>query len=260
MCVLQHVELSTNNLQALIDCCGLSCDTIAKVTGVSVESMYKYTAGRATFGIKNAILLADFFAVPLDYLVGRCDEETTRHIQENYGRYFMELRRAPYEAYLAGHLKYSSKLMLKEPTGELPWPYNIVSEVGADIYSGAKMEVDYIITREHEEKILEIINQLEPRRRDYLLMRFRDGMTQARIAKAANLTQQCVCEAIRRGIWQLRRHPLKKWFLYGEEYYRENNALVLRAQYLRQEEIRLDAWAKDLERKREILGAPRNTF
>ena len=257
---MQHVELSTNNLQALIDGCGLSCDTIAKVTGVSVESMYKYTAGRATFGIKNAILLADFFAVPLDYLVGRCDEETTKHIQENYGRYFMELRRAPYEAYLTGRKGYVNKMLLKEPTGESPWPYNIVSEVGADIYSGAKMEVDFIITREHEEKILEIIGQLKPQHSEYLLMLFRDGMTQSQIAEKVGLTQQRVCEVIRRGLWCLRRHSLKKWFLYGEEYYRENNALALRAQYLRQEEIRLDAWAKNLERKREILGAPRNTF
>ena len=255
---MQHYyECDMRNIHALIEQSGLSCEEIASRTGVSVGSLYKYRQyEKCSLSIRNAILLADFFAVPLDYLVGRCDRELADKILENYGQYFMELRRAPYEAYLIEQRKIDSDKTLAKPRIDSSWPYNIVSEVGADYHGAPKMRVDYIISPEHEQKIVEIIGLLEPHQVDCLLLRYRNGLTFREIGGRIGVTSERVRQISDRAIRILRRHPLRDCFLYGEEYFQRKNSLALREFELRRRQEELDAWEGELNARQNRLGTP----
>ncbi len=264
---MQHFDFDLTNLQELIKESGMTCIEISKLVGISDASLFKYQRGEASIGIKNAIKLADFFAVPLDFLVGRCDEKTARKVLKDYPRYFMELRRGSYENQLRVCKNFGKRESVTVPRDvDPPWPYNIVGVVSSGILASEKTIVDYKISKEHEKKIVEIIGELESQRkgrndervRKCLLMRYRDGMTLTAIADQLGVTPERIRQNIARGIWMLRHHPLREWFIYGEEYYVRHNSMAEMTKRLSARELdlqlkkkRLDAWEEELN-KREL--------
>ena len=94
---MKMVDWNPDNLNALIRKAGMTKDAVAAATGLSVASINGYTrGGKSAPGLEALIKMADFFAVPLDFIVGRCTEEEYRGIVDRYDEHFMELRRAPY--------------------------------------------------------------------------------------------------------------------------------------------------------------------
>ena len=47
---------------------------LGKVIGVKPDAIYTYEKGKAYPEVRNLIILADYFGVSLDYLVGRTDD------------------------------------------------------------------------------------------------------------------------------------------------------------------------------------------
>ena len=91
------------NLHAIVLASGLTREKVSELTGVPVATLTSYMRESPSLpNLKHLTALADFFAVPLDFITGRCDKELADNIVNNYGRYFMELRRAPFEVYLDG--------------------------------------------------------------------------------------------------------------------------------------------------------------
>lgn len=52
---------------------GMTQEALGKVIGVKPDSIYIYERGKAYPEVRKLIVLADFFGVSLDYLVGRTD-------------------------------------------------------------------------------------------------------------------------------------------------------------------------------------------
>ena len=57
---------------------GCSQNTVAKAVGISTTQYQNYEYSKKEPTLSNAIALADYFDVSLDYLVGRSDDPT-RH-------------------------------------------------------------------------------------------------------------------------------------------------------------------------------------
>ena len=255
---MEQFRFDPTNLKLLVESSGLTCDEVARRCGISNASLSKYLRGETIMGVENAVLLADFFAVPLDVLVGRCDEKTSKKILDKYSKYFMKLRRVAYEDYLIKG-RVASRDRLNANDVLLPWPYNIMDEVLANAVYGEKPDIDFIVSKEHEQKIVSIIDGLQFRKgntvtmSDCLLMKYRDGMTLQAIAKQVGLTSERVRQIVARGIRILRHHPLKDWFLYGEEYYTKNNSLAKKEFELSLKDKRLTIWENELIEKEKSL-------
>lgn len=52
---------------------GMTQEALGKIIGVKPDSIYVYEKGKAYPEVRNLMILADYFGVSLDYLVGRTD-------------------------------------------------------------------------------------------------------------------------------------------------------------------------------------------
>lgn len=260
---MQHFDFDPTNLQGLIKESGMTCIELSRLVGISDASLFKYQRGEASIGLKNALVLADFFAVPLDFLLGRCDEKTARDVLKNYSRHFMQLRRGSYEDQLRACKTFVGRESTSTPRdAEPPWPYNIVGIVNGNTLSDKKATIDYIITKDHERKIIEIIGELKSYRkgrdderiRKCLLMYYRDGMTLKAIGDHFGVTTERIRRIVIRGIWMLRHHPLRDWFVYGEEHYVRSNSITELTKQLSARELDLELKKKRLDALEEELN------
>ncbi|MCJ2160627.1 helix-turn-helix domain-containing protein [Leuconostoc mesenteroides] len=62
-----------NKIRELRKAKGLSQRKLSEFTGVNLDSIQAYETGRRKIGMNNAWILADYFHVSIDYLVGRSD-------------------------------------------------------------------------------------------------------------------------------------------------------------------------------------------
>ncbi len=181
--------------EALIELIEESCLTVplvAEGTDISVSALRKYVKGEAFPSIRELIAIANFFAVPLDFLVGRCDRETSIKVLSDYGKHFMKLRLAPWEAYLTGR----NRTVLQTKV-EAPWPYNLLDElmkpnrweepVTSDQLDGLKQS-------------LELLTDCE---REAVLLYYRDGLNLVKIGEEFGLTRERIRQIISKGINKL---------------------------------------------------------
>ena len=52
---------------------GMTQEALGKIIGVKPDSVYTYEKGKSYPEVRNLIILADYFGVSIDYLVGRTD-------------------------------------------------------------------------------------------------------------------------------------------------------------------------------------------
>ncbi len=52
---------------------GMTQETLGKIIGVKPDSIYTYEKGKSYPEVRNLIILADYFGVSTDYLLGRTD-------------------------------------------------------------------------------------------------------------------------------------------------------------------------------------------
>ena len=53
---------------------GMTQEALGKIIGVGPDSIYIYEKGKAYPEVRNLVILADFFGVSTDYLLGRTDD------------------------------------------------------------------------------------------------------------------------------------------------------------------------------------------
>ena len=203
-------------LRKLIEGSQLSRPEVAAATMLSVSTIDSCLDGRMSNpSLKTLVALADFFAVPIDFLVGRCDEEQTEKILQDYSSHFMELRRAPYEAYLNGRKGTIGKNLV----GESPWPYNLMNAVFPN------MKVDGMISKEHEADIVETMQSvLSLQQCKYALYYYRDGKTLGQIGKSAGLSGERVRQIILKA-QSILSPPQSGVLLYGKDIAEKNSEI-----------------------------------
>ena len=177
-------------LRNLIKNTGMTRETAAAAIGIEKSKLDYYLAGHIP-DISTLIKIADYFAVPLDYLCGRCSEEQANDILADYPKHFMELRRAPYESYLYGkrreeiHEKY-----------EAPYPHNLLDDIFGD-------PVDWFVREEYLDQAL---NTLTEREREAIYCHYCDGLTYEVIGGIFNVSKERVRQIIAKAVRKL-RHP-----------------------------------------------------
>ena len=222
----KHYGFNSMALKSLLDATGISIHRLSEITGISETSLIHYCNGKADPGIDNLIKLADFFAVPLDYLAGRCDQETAEKVLTDYPGYFEQLRRAPYEWYL-----YTKREKVIEKYPErwcAPYPYNLVDNIFMEPTS-------YILTDDQLDGLEYALSTLSQRERDVLHLRYHEALTLedtgARMGPSGERIRQIEVKAIRK-----LRHPSRA------NYIRNG----LKGHELKAKVIKLEAWENEL--------------
>ena len=252
-------KFNSNNLKALIARSGLSVERVAEATGVKKESIKNYIHQGTTLPLNALVALADYFAVPLDFIVGRCDEETAHEVLKDYGRHFMELRRAPFEAYLMGRNP-EQGTTYGDGKSEAPWPYNLYDAV---LYRHQDDKIkSTVIDNVGEDDLMAVLDTLSPRMELGIIAYYRDGMTLEEISKLPEfqLHRERVRQIIAKGL-RLLRHPSRvKILRYGRalveqesEIRRKEEELKIAGLELARYEHGLNAWEAVLEARAQRL-------
>lgn len=204
-------------LNTLIKAAGMSSEAAAQNLGISLASLYHYCRGEQIPGIKAMVKIADYFAVPLDYLLGRCTREQADAITSDYAAHFMELRRAPWEQYLVAR-----RDMPKQYIGytyEAPWPYNLLDDlVGAKIYGHREHEEDFwdeIISDDQMNGLNEALASLTLREQDAIKLYYQDGLNLEESGKHFGVTKERVRQIIAKAVRKLRHPSRLKLIQYG---------------------------------------------
>ena len=192
-----EMKWNSERLTALIDRAGISQPQLAQATGISLATIHAYCIGKVNPGLSSLIALADFFAVPLDYLCGRCTEEQAQAILDNYNENFMALRRAPHEAYLVSGRKPLNARRYAEY--ESPWPYNLVDAI-------IGKPVDWVLTEDHLEALDYAMRILSERERKAVLLYYQHGMNLEDTSREFNVTRERIRQIILKAIKKM-RHP-----------------------------------------------------
>ena len=56
-------------------------EALGKIIGVGPDSIYIYEKGKAYPEVRNLVILADFFGVSTDYLLGRTDDPEVHQLE-----------------------------------------------------------------------------------------------------------------------------------------------------------------------------------
>lgn len=228
-------------LRNLIESTGMPVNKISEATKISRCAMDNYLKRCKNPSVDTLIKLADYFAVPLDYLAGRCSEEEAKAIGDNYSARFMELRRAPYEAYLIGREAVSFDRKV-----ETPWPYNLMDAVFLEAW-GDPLDDDQIAGIEAA------IGKLTERERKCVLLYYRDGFTMKKIGCLHGVTLERAHQIIAKAIRKLRSAHTKSLMMYGVKGVEERSRLTQFRKELEKEAYFLGECEKRLNEKKTNL-------
>lgn len=208
---------------------GLSYIELSKLTGISLSSISNYMRGATNPRFQQLLTLADFFAVPVDYLIGRMDLDMA-----DYGKYYMNLRRGQYEDYIRNGRE------LHIPKGaETPWPYNLLDEVICDRWES-------VLNTDQEAGLEHALSTLTEREQQAIAEYFENGGTLESTAKLWNVTKERARQIIAKAIRKL-RHPMRfKIIKYGLEGWERRKAID-------QEDLMLDEQEAMLIHRRAVV-------
>ena len=166
---------------------------LAGAADVNVVTIRHALEGSSMPDITTVCRIADFFAVSVDWLLGRVDECDEIVAKENFNK----ARVMSYEAY-AWH----KRNIYPIDDGFLPpWPYNLVEEIiGRDNVTGA-------LTEDQLSGLRYVLAKLSTdRTREMVVMKYKDEATLDQIAKTHGLTRERVRQIIAKSI-RIMRHP-----------------------------------------------------
>lgn len=239
------IELG-NRVHELMKQAGITIDTVVNATEISRPSLVNLLHGKSIPLASSVLKLADFFAVPTDYLFGRMDEETSRQVLEDYSHRFMDIRRLSYEAYVTA--KHHVELPLYPGEYESPWPYNLYEAV-------VEEPAEHILTKEHMDGMELAFDILTEREHSMLLRHFKDAFSMADIAKEHDLTTERVRQIVARALRKLRSPSIKSLieFGYDPEVDEKENELMQRRADLEWELGNLSSDLMKLSEKRKLV-------
>ena len=252
-------------LRKLMDEAGLSIDRLNEATGISKMSLFKYLRGENVPGLDNLMCLADYFAIPLDYLVGRCELDTAESILHDYASHFMEMRRAPYEAYLVGR-KHMNRTELARERNEAPWPYNLLDDIVCPyVNNRERAEDEYwneTLNASQEEGLRMVLDGLSERERECVYYYYKDGLTLEGVGEKYGVSRERIRQLLAKAVRKM-RHPARRRLIdYGpdmvaeeSEYKKKREALDRMIAVMEEDERNLSERLKRVSEARLCLQA-----
>lgn len=203
------------NFRILIEQSGLDYADVANALHLTKGIVRNYCDGITIPTIDRLILIADFFAVPADYLLGRFTIDEERSIIENYSSRFMEMRRAPYEAYL---IDKKSNVANKKYTVESPWPYNLLDAIFISPWQD-------ILTKDQEDGLMYAIDTLDERMGNILLLHYKENANFTEIGNIFGISYTRVHQIQNKCIRCLRHFSRSNYIKFGLEGMKRKNKL-----------------------------------
>lgn len=223
-----NAMFDSDRFYGLLKKSGLTYSELARLTGISLSSVNLYARGKAMPRFNQLLTLADFFAVPVDYLIGRMDLDMT-----DYAKYYMRLRRGQYEDAVKHGREHFGKGI------ETPWPYNLLDEV----IQGRWKDV---LTEDQEAALEQGLNSLTERERLALEEYFGNGGTLETTGRLFDVGRERARQIIAKAVRKL-RHPMRlKRILYGLYGYERKIALE-------REDLMLDDMEELLMHRRAVM-------
>lgn len=198
---MKRAEYNWNGarLDELIVRSGSSRKQVANVIGISDSILCNYAYNTTKPDIDSLIKLANFFAVPLDYLCGRCDEETANRILYNYGETYEAIRIKDYEDCL--YKKVPCRLII--PNGYYaPWPYNLLEDIFQKIF-------DHPLSEDEKKGLEEALKTLTPREQTAIKNYYELGLTLDETGREFNVQRERARQILAKGVRKL-RHPARR--------------------------------------------------
>lgn len=186
-----------DRLKLLRTTLNLSRHDVASKSGVSYHAYRNYELNQCPPSYNNLILLADFFAVSIDYLTGRSDDINIK----DYGEMYTDLREKAYEKYLLAH-----KIHNKEDTRvHAEWPYNLLER----IYRDAKYPFTTILSEDQKKGLEWALSTLTDKQLKVIKERFKYEKTLDAIGKEMGVSGERIRSIEFKAIGTL-RNPSRK--------------------------------------------------
>lgn len=232
---------SPEYLRKLVNMTNKTLPQIASDAGIGLGTLRMAMGGRYTPSADVLYLLADYFNVSLDELVGR------KPVSEDYAERFKNGLRNSYEQSI-----WTRRPPLENVSYSAPWPYNLLD----DIYDE---HVVTVLTKDQEDGLMKAISTLSDREQEIVLLYYRDGLNGNELSIKYGVLRQRVNQILHKGVSKL-RHPARKKYieegLEGFQKWSEKKAEVSnRWTVLSREKARLDDVEKSLKARAERLGA-----
>ena len=194
---MENMIWDTTNLKALCDKVNLSFYELAKVVNIPSSTLFNSIVHNVPPTLKTAVRLADYFVVPVDFIIGRCSEKDAAKLLNDYSMAeFRKRERIDFEYARLANKPRPLKV------GE-PWPYNLVAAINYDD-DYLPVPVDYVLTREHTKPLGLALASLKPRSREILLLKYREDKTLDEIAEKLSISKVRIRQIIFRELRSIR--------------------------------------------------------
>lgn len=203
---MSTTAVSMTNLRKIVDLSGATRDQIAFDCGIGRSTLDQALRGTYSPSIPILWKLADYFNVPIDYLIGRVSDEQKDLIERDYYLYFMERRKFSYEFYKSMYQRKPGGFSIEIPEGyEALWPYNLITDIFQE-------DITWIMTEDQEAGLEYLLNRMAPRTKEMLLRRYRDCKTLDDISKEFGVTRERVRQILARAV-RIMRAPTRRQYI-----------------------------------------------
>ena len=186
---------------------------LSRKTNLNLQTLKHYSNEMYVLKQPSAAIimdLADFFQVPTDYILGRCE------LGENYEVNIKELYEKSYETYLRRWKRNATTEDIvassESPLYDAGYPYNLIDKINCDIDD----PIDVPLSDDQMaflEKVLD--NELFGRETDCIRLYFCEKHTLSEIADMYNVTPERIRQILSKALRKL-RHPARlKLIKYG---------------------------------------------
>ena len=197
---------NSENLRTLVENSGMTQATIAEASGIPTASFRVYLTEEAQPPIERLMALADLFAVPLDYISGRCTKEECDAIEESFADNFRFLRRKDYENCTLKHVE-----QWKKPDNyESPYPYNLLDDIFGKTF-------DHVLSEDEANGLNYCLRTLNEREQTVIGFRYEKEMTLQQTGKELNVTQERIRQIQAKALRKLKSPVRLNYILYGKQ-------------------------------------------
>ena len=247
-----NVKEMQRRILKLIKMHGITLGDLSRKVDLSVGTLQHYSSELCVLKHPSAdiiVALADFFQVPTDYILGRCE------LGENYEANIKELYEKSYETYLKRKKPNATTEDLvtcsESPLYDAGYPYNLIDCINRGL--GEPIDVPF---SDEQIACLEKVIDTELKEREAACIRlyFDNGLTLKAIGEEFNVTAERIRQLLAKALRKLRSPARVKLIKYGYEAAIELNKDILEANRIKAKLVlELKKTCNDIEYLEKVL-------
>ena len=227
-------------LRFLLGQAGISGAELGKQCDLSSKSVADYLSGASVPGLQNLIRIADYFCVPVDYLIGRVSYYDAKAIQKDFRCSYMRLRHAAYEKYIRS--SHSNQRPIDPNDDILPvWPYNLVDEI-------FKEPTEDVLNDDQLVGLQNALDTLTDREREVVHLYYKNGLTLRQVGEIESVGPARIRQILAKSLRKLRHPSRANQIRLGAE-------LAKKESFVKTKEAELEARLKVVAEHEESLKA-----